>query len=260
MDSVPQVSPLLLEFFTGYSCLYLGSHFHAIRLSRGGGPPPSVDGPLILVMNHPSWWDPLIGLLLARRFFPDRTHYAPIDSESLDQYRFFKKLGLFGIDPGSRRSAETFLRIGRSVLECPGSALWVTAEGQFTDPRERRVRLRTGVGHLARGLERGMLLPVALEYPFWQEKFPEALVRFGEPIRIERGGQRGPAEWTALLESRLRNAQDALMKEAVLQDPSAFEVILRGRAGVGGIYDLGRALRARMQGKPFWAAHGTEPL
>ena len=32
------------------------------------------DGPLIVVLNHPSWWDPLVGLVLAE-LIPDRADF-----------------------------------------------------------------------------------------------------------------------------------------------------------------------------------------
>ena len=67
-------------------------------------------------------------------------------------------------------------------LERPDAALGITPEGRFSDPRERPVRLEPGLAHLARRLDRGVFLPLALEYPFWQERTPEALACFGAPV------------------------------------------------------------------------------
>ena len=49
------------------------------------------DGPLIVVLNHPSWWDPLVGLVLTE-LFPDRAHYFPMDAHALQRYRIFQRL------------------------------------------------------------------------------------------------------------------------------------------------------------------------
>ena len=37
--------------------------------------------PIVIYLNHASWWDPLVCLYLARRFFRDWTSVAPIEAE-----------------------------------------------------------------------------------------------------------------------------------------------------------------------------------
>ena len=274
---LPRVSPRLFSLFGQYSRWYLGRHFHAVR--RSGAVPDVLDEtPLVVYFNHPSWWDPLLAILLARSVFPRRTHYGPIDAVALEQYGFFRRLGFFGVEAASVSGARRFLRVAGELLSRPGTALWITPEGRFTDPRRRPVRLRPGLGRLAarlasealkagRGEVRGgVLIPLAVEYPFWEERFPEALLRFGEPVDIaqevarrRRRGEKEPSprEWDALLAARLEAAQDALAKAALERDPGAFETMVGGRAGVGGVYDLWRRLRARLRGERFEREHGA---
>lgn len=253
---VPRISPWLLGWFRWYSVRYVKRHFHALRLSRECRPdvPPGL--PLVVYLNHPAWWDPLVGLILARRLFADRAVYAPIEAKALGRYGFMERLGLFGIDPDTRHGARRFLEVSRAILTRRDTALWMTPEGRFADPRQRPVRFRPGLAHLARCLDSGMLLPLALEYPFWEERSPEALARFGPPLQIEARGQRTVRQWNALLEDRLRATQDALAEQAVRREPEGFEILLRGRAGVGGVYDLWRRLRARLRGESFSPEHG----
>jgi 1-acyl-sn-glycerol-3-phosphate acyltransferase len=211
----------------------------------------------VIVLNHPSWWDPLVGAVLAE-LLPGREHYVPIEAAALARYRIFERLGFFAVQPGTRAGAREFLCTGAAVLARPNAALWVTAQGEFTDPRQRPVRLRAGVGHLLRRLAGAVVLPLALEYPFWQERSPEALARFGAPIPVGRGRDRPVEEWMRLLESGLTVAQDALAADALSRDPQAFEVLLGGQAGVGGLYDLWRRLRAWLRGERFQAAHEVD--
>jgi 1-acyl-sn-glycerol-3-phosphate acyltransferase len=254
---VPRISPWIVKRFATYARHYTARHFHAVRLSRAGRPPALSDAPLIVVLNHPSWWDPLVCLLLAHRCFPERSHFAPIEADALARYRVFARLGFFGIEAGTRRGAATFLAVGRAILSYPHATLWVTAEGRFTDPRQRPVRLKSGIGHLASGMEAGAVLPLALEYPFWEERCPEALARFGEVVRVETGRARSASAWTELLEQRLGAALDGLAAEACRREREAFEVLLRGRAGIGGVYDLWRRLQARLRGEQFRREHGA---
>jgi 1-acyl-sn-glycerol-3-phosphate acyltransferase len=261
-SGLPVLSPRLVALFSCYGERYLARHFHAVRLTRAERPDPATlrTGPLILYLNHPSWWDPMLCLLLARRIFPERRHFGPMDAAGLEKYKFFGKLGFFGIEPGTARGARRFLEVSQALLMQPDAALWITAGGRFADPRERPVRLRPGLGSLIRRLDRVTVLPLALEYPFWEERSAEALARFGEPLRIDGGAERTGDDWTALLENRLAAAQDALAVEALARDASRFETLVGGRAGVGGAYDLWRRFRARLRGEAFQPEHGAVDL
>ncbi len=151
-----------------------------------------------------------------------------------------------------------FLRTARAVLARPGAILWVTAEGVFTDPRSRPVRIAPGIAHLARSVERLVLIPLALEYPFWNERRPEALARFGRPVLQPEAENRSTDQWRELLEQRLEENMDQLAAEARSRDPKRFRTLVGGKVGVGGVYDAWRRLRAALRGKRFYAAHGDE--
>jgi 1-acyl-sn-glycerol-3-phosphate acyltransferase len=259
--SSPEVSPLLLSMFGRYCESYLSRNFHAVRLSRSQRPDPAAmhGKPMVVYFNHPSWWDPLICLQLAAQCFPERRHYGPIDANALGKYRFFEKLGFFGVEPGTARGARRFLTVSQEILGRPDTALWIAAEGRFTDPRERPVRLRSGIGYLASKVRNAMLLPLAIEYPFWEERYPEALVRFGEEVSTG-DADLGAGDWTPILESHLESALESLATESLSRDASRFEVMLGGKAGVGGVYDAWRRLKARFTGERFRPEHGDEEL
>jgi 1-acyl-sn-glycerol-3-phosphate acyltransferase len=242
----PRISPMLCNAFGRYAEWYVPRHFHGVRLLRGGEPLADPGRPLIVYLNHPSWWDPMICLLLARRFWPDRRHYAPIDAAALRRYRFFAKLGFFGVEQDGRRGGATFLRTATEILRQPGAAVWITAQGQFTDPRDRPIRLRLGLARLMPRVPGGVVLPLAVEYPFWDEKYPEALAAFGPPVT-------DPAD----LPPALERTADALAAAASRRVAAAFETLYGGRAGVSLPYDLWRRLGALVSGRRYDAEHGT---
>lgn len=257
--ALPRISPGLFALFSRYGERFLARNFHAVRMSRAGRlDRGALQGiPLVVYLNHPSWWDPMICLLLANRLFPGRRHFGPIDGTALQKYRFFERLGFFGVEQGTVQGARRFLEVGRRVVEQPDSVLWITAGGRFTDPRERSVQLRPGLGHLVSRMRKGAVLPLAVEYPFWEERYPEALLRFGEPKDVSETTLR-PAEWTLVLGEWLESAQDQLAEESVGRDPSRFDTLVAGGAGVGGVYDAWRRFRARMRGERFRPEHGLE--
>ena len=256
---VPKTSPWLVSWFGKYAHRYVRRHFHAVRVSQGGMPARDIRGPLVIFGNHSSWWDPLIAIILARRFFPGRELFAPIDAAALARYRFFERLGFYGVELESPRGGARFLRVSTAILRKPDAMLWLTPQGRFADPRERPVRFKPGIGHLAAHTAQAagaVFLPVAAEYVFWQERTPEALIRFGTPLSVD-GEPDDPHAWTHRLETALAATQDALARESKSRDPSAFETILSGRAGVGGVYDQWRKIRARLRGEVFEAKHGA---
>jgi len=167
-------------------------------------------------------------------------------------------MGFFGVEQGTARGAATFLRIASRVLEEKDSILWITAQGQFTDPRQRPVQLMPGLGRvLAKASQAATVLPLALEYPFWDEKSPEALAHFGDPSRVDPLNPVDGAEWTNLLSQTLQNTMDTLAKAAISRDASRFETMETGKTGVGGMYDRIRKATAWLRFRKFDGSHAA---
>lgn len=251
---VPEYSRLGSRLFTFYLRGFFRRGFRAVRTS---GEVPRDSRPLIVYSNHPSWWDPIHFKLLASTRLPRREVYGPMDAEALEKYRFFKKLGVFGIDR-SPRGAARFLRTSLEILAKPGASLWLTAEGKFTDPRQRPVRLLPGLAHLVWRMEDAVVVPLALEYPFWNERNPEALSRFGTAFDLAKEPRLSIEEWTGRLQERLTQTMDQLAVDVSSRDGSRFETVLSGEAGIGGVYDLWRSARAYLRGETFDSAHESK--
>ena len=249
-------STFLFRVFALYLRWYVGRRFHAVRISRTGMPHVPAAGPLIVYSNHPSWWDPAVYILLCDMLFRGRAGYGPMDQAALGKYGLLERMGVFGVVQDDPRSGVQFLRTCSAVLARPGAMLWITAEGSFTDARVRPLILRPGLAHLARRLPDVTILPLALDYPFWNESKPEALLRFGTPLHSSRDGT--VADWTQRLEASLAATMDALAAETVTRNPALFTPLLRGAAGVGGVYDWWRRLRATIAGRRFDPSHEGE--
>jgi 1-acyl-sn-glycerol-3-phosphate acyltransferase len=243
-------SEFMVQFFGRVLARQMQRSFDAVRLLRPGVPMLAADRPVVLYCNHPSWWDAAFLAVIATRLFPSRRAYGPIDAAALARYRFMGRIGFFGIEPGSV-GALTWLRTGRALLARPDTLLIVTPEGSFTDPRVRPLVLRPGLAALLARAPHAQVLPVALDYPFWTERTPEALAAFGTPFST-RGVTRPLQQ---LLAERLTMALDTLAEAACRKEAERFSTLLSGRSGVGGMYDLWRRTQARLRGEHFDAAH-----
>ncbi len=252
---LPRRVDWLVKGFYRYVLRFVRRHFHAVRISRSGAALPTDGEPILVVANHPSWWDPMIAVPVALTL-PGYHHYAAMHPTMLKNYPIFGRLGFFPLDAGSIRSGIDFLHTGAAILSGPRRTLWLTAQGEFADVRTRPLNFKSGVGHLAARMRRGWILCVALEYSFWNESAPEALVRIAEPIAIDANPNLPAKDWTAKLEAILTANLDILNRETQSRDPALFRTVHGGKSGVGGGYDLFRRLACWLRFKRFRPAHG----
>lgn len=252
---LPARSPAVIRWFLWYVRRYqLRPCFNAVRLAIGQEPRDVPAGrAMIVVLNHASWWDPLV-CTAAQDLLPGRRHFAPIDARMLEKYGIFRKLGFFGVEQGTARGAAQFLRVSQAILRQPDAALWITAQGEFADVRNRPLTLRRGIGHLLVRSAQTPVYPLAIEYPFWNEKRPEVLLGFGSPL-ISTGRDRTPEEHTADVALALTQTMDRLGELARKRDPAVFRTLCRGTAGISGVYDSWRRFTHWLRGRQFAPTH-----
>lgn len=248
---LPHISTLTLWFLRRVAKRYFRRHFrsvmaqrlHALREARG---------PLIVYGNHSSWWDPLLLVLLAKVALPRERHYAPMDAEALKRYPIFRRLGVFPVEMTSARGAAMFLRTSTAVLRS-GGILWITPQGRFADPRGDTLGFKPGIGALATRMPEVPLLPLAIEYTFWDERLPETLLRLGGPLQLPAGAS--AVEATRFLEHALTAEMIALKAASMARNAGAFEIVMSGQRGTGGMYGLFRRARALGSGKRWEQDH-----
>ena len=96
------------------------------------------------------------------------------------------------------------------------------------------------------------MLPLAIEYPFWDERLPETLLHFGRPLQVQ-GEAAGEIE--ERLKPALLEAMEELKGLAVARDAANFTVLREGRVGTGGFYEMGQRAWARIRGRRYQAEH-----
>ena len=253
----PNVSVSAVKLFAAYSRHYLRKRFHAFRILRSRLPTHDLARPLVIFLNHASWWDPLVCLLLAREFFRNRKSFAPIDAAMFARYRFFRHLGFFPIEQNTPRGALAFVRNAHAVLASLDHTLWLTPQGHFVDVRERPLRFQNGLGALAAREPDAAFAPLAIEYSFWAEPRPEILCAFGGPI-VPDNEPRAASDWTSFFTEALETLQNDLAARSCRREPADWLTLNRGRSGVSGVYDAWRWARARLRGERFTAEHQPE--
>ncbi len=243
-------SRFLLRFFDIYLSLYVPLHFNALRLSSSERFPRNTR-PLIICINHPSWWDPLTSILLSRFLLRRANHYAPIDALSLPRHRILAGLGLFPVEQGTPRGAVQFLRAAQHILSDANSLLWLTPQGSFTDVRTRPVVFKSGLGSLIQRLDEVTVLPLAYEYTFWNEPRPEILAHCGTPLIFSRTKNKHAVDPGEQVAAALAVAQDELAALAAARDPRNFVTVMGSETGVTGLHAMWRNLLGAVRAQEF---------
>ena len=176
-----------------------------------------------------------------------------MEAAGLSTYRFFRRLGFFGVEPGTTRGSRNSCARAGAILERPRTAPVDHGPGPLRRPAAKAARRQAwGTWHTGCA---GVLLPLALEYPFWEERIPEALAR-SAALFVEMGHRNRRRSGLGLMEQALDETQDDLARKRPprpgrLQDP--------GRRQGGGRRSLRlvEAAQATARGETFAPEHQT---
>jgi 1-acyl-sn-glycerol-3-phosphate acyltransferase len=254
-DPVGRYDPRRMAFFHFIFARFFRKHMRAARVARWGMPGDYGARPLVVFANHPGWWDGVAFMLLSQGLFRPRLMFIPMDKAALDRYPFMRRLGVFGIEMGSPRGAIAFLRTAKDVLAAPNRMLWMNAPGRFSDVRERPVPIAPGMTRLPEFAPDALFVPLALDYPFWTERKAEMLAAFGPPIEGAALAAMDREARAEALSAALAATMDRLAQDAIAREPARFETLLRGREGMGGIFQLWRRLLAALRGQRYDPRH-----
>lgn len=224
-------SARFVRLFTWYVRRLFAKKFHTVRLARGSAAVlrelDSHEGPALVALSHSSWWDPLLALLLGS-LCPSRSGCAPMDVAMLRKFAFFRRLGIFGVDPDDPRGLPgmTAYVLERFASERKGT-LWITPQGKFTDVRETVV-LRPGAAAIAsRAGPTLRAVVIAIEYGFWVDQKPEVFVRCASVC----GDFTTTTQWHRALEVAMQANAAELAALVRAREPKAFEPLLRAATG-----------------------------
>ncbi|MEM9400059.1 MAG: lysophospholipid acyltransferase family protein, partial [Verrucomicrobiota bacterium] len=215
--------------------------------------------PVIIAFNHPSWWDPLTCMTVAG-LFPEHHHYAPIEAQALEQYPFFKHLGIFAIDSNSPQGLRQLLLATASIFQGQKNILWISPQGNFRDIRQRPPMLKPGIGALCASMQkkgRGSVIPLAMEYMFWTEKKPEIFIAFGEKIDLANTDKTTAQNWVQIIESAMQKTQDKLAEQVIARDADAFRPVFSSNSSTHPVYDIWRRFTFALRGKHYYREHAA---
>jgi acyl-CoA synthetase (AMP-forming)/AMP-acid ligase II/1-acyl-sn-glycerol-3-phosphate acyltransferase/aryl carrier-like protein len=179
-------------------------HFNAVWLDRAYAP-ASGSTRTVYFLNHSSWWDYLVPLLLNSFVFRQRARYMMAhDIMSSRGYlrRLFQAVGVFSVGKDSPALRAAALSYAADFLRGERTALYIYPQGKVR-PEGEEIRFQDGVGWLHARCPDVDFVPVACHLHVLSTPRPQLYLKVGAPVVFTDSS--GSADGRArLLEARCR--------------------------------------------------------
>ncbi len=202
-------SPIHKYLLFKYARYRLRREFHAIRLSGAHQIlETETTYPAVFFSNHGSWWDGFLEIPLIKQYALD--YYVMMEAVNLEQFPFFQKCGVFGIDLRSREGRASGLLY--TVRKLAGVAsgkrtVFMYPEGQLTPAGESSITFQPGLATILKLSTRAHAIPVYKMIHYGKYPKAEVFIEIGDPI-----GPGSDAERTqAALEGALKKTRQSLL-------------------------------------------------
>lgn len=220
MDFIPaKKSTLFIKVFRLYTWFLFKRRFSRVWLKQHYQ--PDDQSKTIYYLNHHSWWDGLIPLLLNEFRFRQQAR-AMMEDIQMVEYPFFQKIGAFSINREDKRHSLTALRYALQSFEQPHASLFIYPEGTIT-PTGTPMQFKGGLAWLSGKLPQVDVVPIGIYMHTTRRDKPELHLEVGTPVEADR--QLSNDEQTRRFEQALERILTSLRKKAGFDD-SAFERFL----------------------------------
>jgi 1-acyl-sn-glycerol-3-phosphate acyltransferase len=211
------------KLFHLYNKQLISKNFHGLYQLKNSVPPPK-NGAIIMV-NHSSWWDPLMLFYLNHTLWHTDA-VAMMDEAGLLRFPFFSKLGAFSVNSRSPRSVKYALDYASSRLR-EGKNVFLFPQGNEYPLEKRPLSFFGGAGYLKWRVPTAPVVPVVFYHGLFHEQRPEWFVHSALPLEGAPSWNR--KRWTLEAE-KIMTLELEFLKQAVLEG-SSFNPLLQGKIG-----------------------------
>lgn len=210
-----QESKLFTSLFGWYAKWLFRSRFKKIWLKQSYR--PATDSRTIYYLNHSSWWDGLIPLLLNRYLFHQRGR-AMMEDKQMHRYRFFRRIGAFSVNLENPRHSLPSLRYALDSMKRENASLYIYPEGKIVPFTVDKPHFRGGLTWLCDRLPEVEVVPVGIYIHTMRHSKPELHISIGEAV--DRAGFNNSGDGKELQQRLELSLQNQLIE---LQKTSGFD-------------------------------------
>lgn len=184
-------SAWFVRWFTNQVEKRIRKTFSAVHIKNLKGLQQAVDeGPVLVVSNHLSWWDPMFIIVIGHRLVRADA-YAMMDAKNLERLPFLGRIGGFGVELDSPRDSKRILKYAAGLLDAAGRLVWIFPQGEERPSTAPIDDFKRGAALVAAMSRVPNIVPVAFRYEFRSMPAPEAYIAVGEPFPFDLNVKNG---------------------------------------------------------------------
>ncbi|MDZ7719088.1 MAG: lysophospholipid acyltransferase family protein [Balneolaceae bacterium] len=172
---------------------------------------PSKTSKTIYYLNHTSWWDGLIPLLLNRKLFRQNAR-AMMEDKQMREHGLFKRIGAFSVNLENPRSAVRSLRYAAESMKRENSSLFIYPEGKIYPFTTKNIQFRDGLAWIANRVQDADVVPIGIYFTTANYDKPELFLKIGKPVEFNSETDRPKLK--ALFEDNLESLLEKLESQA----------------------------------------------
>jgi len=176
-------SPLFISIFGRYTKWLFSYRFKRVWIKQNYFPGP--DSKTIYYLNHSSWWDGIIPLILNQYVFRQKAR-AMMENRQMARYRLFRWIGAFSINLDKPRGSIRSLRYAVESMQRENSSLYIYPEGKIVPFTSEKPEFRGGLSWLCKQLPGVDVVPVGIYIHTIRHNKPELHISIGNAIETDR--------------------------------------------------------------------------
>jgi len=146
---------------------------------------PGPHSKTIYFLNHTSWWDGLIPLLLNQKIFKQNAR-ALMEDKQMHDHKFFSKIGAFSVNLEEPRASIKSLRYAVDSMKRPNSSLFIYPEGKIVPFTTEKPRFRKGLSWIVKRVIDVDVVPIGIYIHTARHDKPELFLKTGSPVTFSR--------------------------------------------------------------------------
>jgi len=142
---------------------------------------PSENSRTIYYLNHTSWWDGLIPLLLNQKCFHQRAR-AMMEDKQMIEHGFFKRIGAFSVSLENPKSIIRSLRYAVESMKRPNASLFIYPEGEIKPFSLEKPEFKSGLSWIVSKYSVPDVVPIAIYFTTAKSSKPALFLQVGKPV------------------------------------------------------------------------------
>lgn len=213
LDFIPaKESPLFIKIFRIYVRLLFKRRFKRVWIRQEYY--PDKNSRSVYYLNHHSWWDGIIPLLLNEYRFHQQAR-ALMEDQQMKKHAFFRKIGAFSINREEPGKMVSSLRYAVQSMKRSNASLYIYPEGTIT-PAGSELCFEGGLAWLHEKLPAVDFVPIAIYMHTIRSGKPELHLHVGE--KVDMSPELDKNSKTQLFERKLVSLLEELHKTAGFDD------------------------------------------